>query len=177
MLQMDLLENEGFGLSDIVYQSKEKLTIKIPLGKENTEEQNCYLLPFDKNIKADADALYTYLRANQTYDICKAMEQDSGIPIADLKVDGGACANNFLMEFQANILGCNVHRPQCIETTALGAAYLAGLAVGYWQSLDDIRNNWAIDRIFKPDMEEQERAAKIKGWKKAVKCAMIWGED
>jgi len=70
MFQMDLLENEGFGLSDIVYQSKEKLTIKIPLGKENTEEQNCYLLPFDKNIKANTDALYTYLRANQTYDIC-----------------------------------------------------------------------------------------------------------
>ena len=115
--------------------------------------------------------------AYQTYDICKAMEQDSGIPIADLKVDGGACANDFLMQFQSDILNCNVQRPKCIETTALGAAYLAGLAVGYWESLDDIRSNWAIDKIFDPDMEEAERAAKLKGWHKAVKCAILWGEE
>jgi glycerol kinase len=105
------------------------------------------------------------------------MEQDSGIPIADLKVDGGACANDFLMQFQSNILNCGVQRPKCIETTALGAAYLAGLAVGYWSSLDDIRTNWAIDKVFAPDMEEDERAKKLKGWHKAVKCAILWGED
>ena len=115
--------------------------------------------------------------AYQTYDICKAMEQDSGIPIADLKVDGGACANDFLMQFQSDILNCNVQRPKCIETTALGAAYLAGLAVGYWESLEDIRSNWAIDKIFDPDMEETDRAAKLKGWHKAVKCAILWGEE
>ena len=115
--------------------------------------------------------------AYQTYDICKAMEQDSGIPIADLKVDGGACANDFLMQFQSDILNCNVQRPKCIETTALGAAYLAGLAVGYWESLDDIRSNWAIDKIFDPAMEEADRAAKLKGWHKAVKCAILWGEE
>ena len=115
--------------------------------------------------------------AYQTYDICKAMEQDSGIPIADLKVDGGACANDFLMQFQSDILNCNVQRPKCIETTALGAAYLAGLAVGYWESLDDIRSNWAIDKIFDPNMEEADRAAKLKGWHKAVKCAILWGEE
>ena len=115
--------------------------------------------------------------AYQTYDICKAMEQDSGIPIADLKVDGGACANDFLMQFQSDILDCSVQRPKCIETTALGAAYLAGLAVGYWESLDDIRSNWAIDKIFDPDMEEADRAAKLKGWHKAVKCAILWGEE
>ena len=115
--------------------------------------------------------------AYQTYDICKAMEQDSGIPIADLKVDGGACANDFLMQFQSDILNCSVQRPKCIETTALGAAYLAGLAVGYWESLDDIRTNWAIDKVFSPDMEETDRAKKLKGWHKAVKCAILWGEE
>ena len=115
--------------------------------------------------------------AYQTYDICKAMEQDSGIPIADLKVDGGACANNFLMQFQSDILGCAVHRPKCIETTALGAAYLAGLAVGYWNSREDIRNNWAIDRIFENGMEQSKREKLLKGWHKAVKCAILWGED
>ena len=115
--------------------------------------------------------------AYQTSDICKAMEQDSGIPITALKVDGGACANNFLMQFQSDILNCEVHRPQCIETTALGAAYLAGLAVGYWGSLEDIKDNWAINRIFCPEMEEVTRAKLLKGWHKAVKCAMLWGEE
>ncbi len=115
--------------------------------------------------------------AYQTYDICKAMEQDSGIPITALKVDGGACSNNFLMQFQSNILHCDVHRPICIETTALGAAYLAGLAVGFWNSLDDIRSNWAIDKVFQPEMEEDLRAKLLKGWHKAVQCAILWGEE
>ena len=123
-------------------------------------------------VRATLEAL-----AYQTYDICKAMEQDSGIPITALKVDGGACANDFLMEFQSNIQGCDVHRPKCIETTALGAAYLAGLAVGYWKSLEDIRSNWAIDRVFAPTMEQQEREKRLKGWRKAVKCAILWGEE
>ena len=115
--------------------------------------------------------------AYQTYDICKAMEQDSGIPITALKVDGGACANDFLMQFQSDILDCDVHRPQCIETTALGAAYLAGLAVGFWNSLDDIRSNWAIDHVFKPKMAEDIRKSRLKGWQKAVQCAIMWGEE
>ena len=115
--------------------------------------------------------------AYQTYDICKAMEQDSGISINELKVDGGACANNFLMQFQSDILGCEVHRPQCIETTALGAAYLAGLAVGYWDSLEDIQDNWAINKVFQPGMSGEERAKRLKGWHKAVKCARMWGEE
>ena len=114
--------------------------------------------------------------AYQTYDICKAMEQDSGIPIAGLKVDGGACANDFLMQFQSDILATEVHRPKCIETTALGAAYLAGLAVGYWESLEDIRSNWAIDRVFSPDMETEKKKELLKGWHKAVRCAQLWGE-
>ena len=112
--------------------------------------------------------------AYQTYDICKAMEQDSGIPITALKVDGGACANDFLMEFQSDILNCDVHRPRCIETTALGAAYLAGLAVGYWESLDDIRCNWAIDRVFSPKMEAAVRDDLLDGWHLAVQCSMLW---
>ena len=112
--------------------------------------------------------------AYQTYDIAKAMERDSGIKIDALKVDGGACANDFLMEFQSDILNCDVHRPRCIETTALGAAYLAGLAVGYWESLDDIRCNWAIDRVFSPKMEAAVRDDLLDGWHLAVQCAMLW---
>ena len=115
--------------------------------------------------------------AYQTYDIVRAMEKDSGIPITSLKVDGGACANNFLMQFQSDIIGAQVCRPRCIETTALGAAYLAGLAVGYWDSLEDVRNNWAVDRVFDAKMDGDSREKLIHGWHKAVKCAMLWAED
>ena len=115
--------------------------------------------------------------AYQTHDIVRAMERDAGIPITELKVDGGASANNFLMQFQSDIVGCEVYRPRCIETTALGAAYLAGLAVGYWSSLEDIRKNWAVDRVFSPKMDENWRKELLRGWSKAVKCALLWGED
>ena len=115
--------------------------------------------------------------AYQTNDIAKAMEQDSNITITQLKVDGGASANDFLLQFQSNILNCDVFRPKCIETTALGAAYLAGLAVGYWKSRDDVKSNWSIDRIFKSNLDEKEREAVLKGWHKAVRCARIWAED
>lgn len=115
--------------------------------------------------------------AYQSYDICKAMEQDSGIPITTLKVDGGACANDFLMDFQSGILNCEVQRPKCIETTALGAAYLAGLAVSYWKDLEDIQVNFAIEKTFQSDMAERDRNEKIKGWKRAVKCAVCWSEE
>jgi len=115
--------------------------------------------------------------AYQTYDIVQAMEQDSGITISELKVDGGACANDFLMQFQSGLVGCDVYRPRCIETTALGAAYLAGLAVGYWTNLEDIKNNWAVDRVFTPAMEENKRMKLIRGWHKAVKCALFWADE
>lgn len=115
--------------------------------------------------------------AYQTYDICRAMERDSGMRIAELKVDGGASANDFLMQFQSDIVGTDVYRPRCIETTALGAAYLAGLAVGYWSSIEDVKNNWAVDRVFTPGMEEERRVKLIRGWHKAVKCALAWAED
>ena len=115
--------------------------------------------------------------AYQTYDIVRAMERDSGIPIADLKVDGGACANDFLMQFQSDLIAADVYRPQVIETTALGAAYLAGLAVGYWSSLEDVRNNWAVNRVFTPELGEEKRRKLLHGWHKAVKCALLWGEE
>ena len=115
--------------------------------------------------------------AYQTYDIVRAMERDSGIPIADLKVDGGACANDFLMQFQSDLIAADVYRPQVIETTALGAAYLAGLAVGFWASLEDVRNNWAVNKVFTPELEDEKRRKLLHGWHKAVKCALLWGEE
>ena len=115
--------------------------------------------------------------AYQTYDVVRAMERDSGIQISELKVDGGACANNFLMQFQADLIGSEVIRPTCIETTALGAAYLAGLAVGYWDSLEDVKRNWNVDRKFISQMDETYRQSLIKGWHKAVKCALLWSEE
>ena len=115
--------------------------------------------------------------AYQTYDIARAMERDSGIHIAELKVDGGACANDFLMQFQSDLIGSDVYRPRCIETTALGAAYLAGLAVGYWTSLEDVKNNWAIDKVFTSGMAEERRINLLDGWHKAVRCALAWAEE
>ncbi|HAZ37433.1 MAG TPA: glycerol kinase, partial [Clostridiaceae bacterium] len=112
--------------------------------------------------------------AYQTNDVLKAMEEDSKIKLNALKVDGGAVANNFLMNFQADVLNVPVFRPQVIETTALGASYLAGLAVKYWNSKDDILNNWALDRKFEPNMDECTRANLINGWHKAVKRALDW---
>ena len=115
--------------------------------------------------------------AYQTCDVLKAMEEDSGVSLASLKVDGGACANNFLMQFQADMIGVDVDRPACIETTALGAAYLAGLACGYWESKDDIVKNWNISRKFTPQMPEEESVKNRKGWKRAVKAALAWAEE
>lgn len=115
--------------------------------------------------------------AYQTYDVLRAMEEDAEVSIAGLKVDGGASANNFLMQFQADILGARVYRPECIETTALGAAYLAGLATGYWKSREEIRENWQLEKEFMHEMGEERREMLLKGWKKAVKCALAWTEE
>ncbi|HWT26601.1 MAG TPA: glycerol kinase GlpK [Mobilitalea sp.] len=114
--------------------------------------------------------------AYQTYDVLKAMESDSNISLRSLKVDGGACANRFLMQFQSDILNTTVYRPECIETTALGAAYLSGLAVGFWKDKDEIKNNWALSETFEPNMSEEQRESLIKGWKKAVKRSFTWQE-
>ena len=105
------------------------------------------------------------------------MEEDAGVRLNVLKVDGGASANNMLMKFQADIAGIRAERPKCIETTALGAAYLAGLAVGYWSSKEEIRKNWNLGRTFEPTMEETERAKLLKGWHRAVRCALAWSQD
>ncbi len=115
--------------------------------------------------------------AYQVGDVIEAMEKDSGIRLSSLKVDGGASANNFLMQFQADILDAAVVRPRCIETTALGAAYLAGLAVGYWKDKEEIAGNWQIDRRFKPQMDAERRTELKKGWKRAVRSALAWAED
>ncbi|MGH4051251.1 MAG: glycerol kinase GlpK [Clostridium sp.] len=112
--------------------------------------------------------------AYQTNDVLKAMQEDSGIILKSLKVDGGACANNFLMQFQSDILDVQVDRPEVIETTALGAAYLAGLAVGYWKDQEEISKNWALSRSFDSKMGEEKRVELLKGWHKAVGRSRDW---
>ncbi|MBQ8637840.1 MAG: glycerol kinase GlpK [Lachnospiraceae bacterium] len=109
--------------------------------------------------------------AYQVKDVVDAMEKDSGLTVSELKADGGASANNFLLQFQADIMNASVDRPSCTETTALGAAYLAGLAVGYWKDLDEIRSNWKLEQRFESSMEDSVRQTLIRGWKKAVDCS------
>ncbi|MCM1160669.1 MAG: glycerol kinase GlpK [Roseburia sp.] len=115
--------------------------------------------------------------AYQVYDVVKAMEADSGIVLTALKVDGGASANDFLMETQADILNVKVKRPGHVETTAMGAAYLAGLAVGYYESMEEIENNWKLDKSFLPKITEADRERKLSGWKKAVRQSYHWALD
>ena len=115
--------------------------------------------------------------AYQVNDVLQAMKADSGIDLAALKVDGGASANDFLMQFQSDIINAPVKRPCCVETTAMGAAYLAGLAVGYWGSKEDVIKNWAIDKVFTPAMDGEDREEKIKVWNKAVKCSFGWAKE
>lgn len=115
--------------------------------------------------------------AFQTRDVLEAMQSDSGEKLKALRVDGGATANNFLMQFQADILATNVERPRVKEVTALGAAYLAGLATGFWQNLDELKNKAEIDRTFVPDNDQEKRAKRYKGWKKAVKRSLEWAKE
>lgn len=123
-------------------------------------------------IRATLDSI-----AYQVNDVISAMEADSGIELSSLKVDGGASANNFLMQTQADIIGAPVNRPRCVETTAMGAAYLAGLAVGYWANKEDVIRNWIIERTFEPAIEKEKRDTMIKGWNKAVKYAYGWAKE
>lgn len=126
----------------------------------------------DHLIRATVESL-----AYQTADVIAAMEADSGIALKELKVDGGASANDFLMQFQADILGSGVRRPGCIETTAMGAAYLAGLAVGYWNDREEIRKIWSLESSFEPSMEKEKRERLLKGWKRAVACSFGWAGE
>ncbi|TGE36670.1 glycerol kinase GlpK [Desulfosporosinus fructosivorans] len=123
-------------------------------------------------IRAALDSL-----AYQTKDVLGSMESDSGISLKSLRVDGGAVANDLLMQFQADILGTRVDRPEIIETTALGAAYLAGLAVGFWTSKEELANRWLLNRRFEPEMDEEKRAKLYKGWLKAVDRTKDWDDD
>jgi glycerol kinase len=115
--------------------------------------------------------------AFQTYDVLHAMELDAGRRLTGLKVDGGASKNNFLMQFQADIIDSSVLRPSCVETTAMGAAYLAGLAVGYWKSTEDVIANWSVDREFQPKMDPESRAEELAGWKQAVNSTLGWAKS
>ena len=115
--------------------------------------------------------------AYQTADILRAMNADSGITLSALNADGGASANDLLMQMQADTIGAPVQRPRCVESTAMGAAYLAGLAVGYWTGLADVLRNRAIDRVFYPSIGQAERDKRLKGWEKAVKYAFGWAKD
>lgn len=115
--------------------------------------------------------------AYQTYDVLKAMEADSGIHIKELRVDGGATVNKQLMQFQCDILDCKVVRPKITETTALGAAYLAGLAVGYWQNVEEIQQQWQVDRSFAPAMSADKRNELLNGWQRAVRAAVSWAQN
>ncbi len=123
-------------------------------------------------IRATLDSL-----CYQTSDVLKAMEADSGYTLSELKVDGGASANNYIMQTQADLIGVPVQRPTCVETTAMGAAYLAGLAVGYWKNKEDVIQNAGVDRVFTPEIDEASRQKRIKGWNKAVKCAYDWAKE
>jgi glycerol kinase len=115
--------------------------------------------------------------AYQTFDVLKAMEADSGIVLKELRVDGGATANNLLMQFQSDVLGVPVVRPTVTETTALGAAYMAGLGVGYWSSVEEIGKQWTEDRRFQPAMEKDYAQQLLKGWQRAVKAAIAWTQE
>ena len=115
--------------------------------------------------------------AYQTNDLLSAMKEESGLALRSLKVDGGASANNFLMQFQADLSDLVIQRPRCIETTALGAAYLAGLAPGFWKDLEEIRGNWDCERTFTPAISQERRQERLKGWQRAVRCAVAWARD
>ena len=115
--------------------------------------------------------------AYQVHDVLEAMKADAGMALNSLKVDGGASANNFLMQVQSDIIDAPVNRPSCVETTAMGAAYLAGLAVGYWADKEEVIKNWTIDQIFRPQICEEERQQRIKGWEKAVKYSYGWAKE
>ena len=123
-------------------------------------------------IRATLDSL-----CYQVNDVLHAMEADSGIGMKALKVDGGASANNYLMQTMADVSDVPVQRPACVETTALGAAYLAGLAVGYWNSAEDVRQNWSVDRTFVPQTSPEERKKRVRGWNRAVRCAYNWARE
>ena len=123
-------------------------------------------------VRATLDSL-----AYQTYDVLNAMRADSGIALASLKVDGGASANNYLMQTQADVIGAPVLRPTCVESTAMGAAYLAGLAVGFWRDQAEIRKIWAVDRTFEPQLDAKSRDARLHGWHRAVQRAFDWAKE
>jgi glycerol kinase len=168
------------------------------MAKKVTDTNGCYVVPaftglgapyWDQYARGAIIGLtrgvnkYHIIRATleslayQTNDVLTAMKSDSGIDLTALKVDGGACTNNLLMQMQADIINAPVNRPACVETTAMGAAYLAGLAVGYWSDKADVVKNQSIDRVFEPAIDDASRIAKLKGWSKAVRYSFDWTKE
>ena len=168
------------------------------MAKKVPDTNGCYVVPAFTGLGAphwNADARgtivgltrgvnkYHIIRASldsiayQVNDVLSAMESDSRIALSQLRVDGGASANNYLMQTQADLCAVPVVRPGCVETTAMGAAYLAGLAVGYWQNVEEIQKNWALDRTFVPQIEMLQRQQRLENWQRAVKCATFWAEN
>ena len=146
------------------------------------DTNGCYVVPAFTGLTRGVNK-YHIIRATleslafQSNDVLAAMEEGSGVKLSALKVDGGACKNNFLMQFQSDLIDKKVDRPACVETTAMGASYLAGLAVGFWTSKDDVIKNWALDKEFEPAMDDAKRAEELKGWKKAVNSTLGWAKD
>ena len=168
------------------------------MAKKVPDTNGCYVVPAFTGLGAphwNADARgtivgltrgvnkYHIIRASldsiayQVNDVLSAMESDSQIALSQLRVDGGASANNYLMQTQADLCAVPVVRPGCVETTAMGAAYLAGLAVGYWRNVEEIQKNWALDRTFAPQIDMQQRQQRLENWQRAVKCATFWAEN
>ena len=168
------------------------------MAKKVPDTNGCYVVPAFTGLGAphwNADARgtivgltrgvnkYHIIRASldsiayQVNDVLSAMESDSRIALSQLRVDGGASANNYLMQTQADLCAVPVVRPGCVETTAMGAAYLAGLAVGYWRNVEEIQKNWALDRTFAPQIDMQQRQQRLENWQRAVKCATFWAEN
>ena len=168
------------------------------MAKKVPDTNGCYVVPAFTGLGAphwNADARgtivgltrgvnkYHIIRASldsiayQVNDVLSAMESDSRIAMSQLRVDGGASANNYLMQTQADLCAVPVVRPGCVETTAMGAAYLAGLAVGYWRNVEEIQKNWALDRTFAPQIDMQQRQQRLENWQRAVKCATFWAEN
>lgn len=168
------------------------------MAKKVTDTNGCYVVPaftglgaphWDQYARGTIVGItrgvnkYHIIRATleslayQTYDVLEAMKADSGMELTVLQVDGGASANDFLMQVQADISNAPVNRPSCVETTAMGAAYLAGLAVGYWKDKEEVIRNRMVDKVFYPQLENKEREKRIRGWNKAVKYAYDWAKD
>ena len=161
------------GLYKLISQGKNMLIVE----SVNAEKKRFPAYGNEKIISLADIAMYTDDAEVPLYDVLEAMKMDLGQEVKRLKADGGASANNYLLQTQADLTGVQVDRPACVETTAMGAAYLAGLAVGFWKNKEEIARGWKADRSFFPKIEEEVRCRMLKGWQKAVRCSYGWAKD